>query len=65
MKSIKFKLLTQETPTGTAYQARISSGADQIIVPIEESTPIRAEIAMFRICSVVNQVSGNCAGIEQ
>lgn len=65
MKSIKFKLQSEETPTGTTYQARIASGADQILVPIVETTPIRAELAMFRICSVVNQVAGNCAGVEQ
>jgi hypothetical protein len=41
------------------------SGADQILIPIVETTPIRAELAMFRICSVVNQVSGNFAKVEQ
>jgi hypothetical protein len=41
------------------------SGADQILIPIVETTPIRAELAMFRICSVVNQVSGNSAKVEQ
>ena len=62
---ISFKLLSEETPTGTTYQARITSGADQILIPIVETTPIRAELAMFRICSVVNQVSGNFAKVEQ
>jgi len=62
---ISFKLLSEETPTWTTYQARITSGADQILIPIVETTPIRAELAMFRICSVVNQVSGVSAKVEQ